>query len=121
MKHGKPNSTKDLLSSERTLLDAMRVIDFGQIEFLRIRGGEPVLDPWPTVVRDLKFGVDRQEPRATSRTDFELKREVAELFEYTREVEDGEIRALVVRHGLPFTMEIELSGRAARQAGGDHA
>ena len=53
--------------------------------------------------------------------DFELKREVAELFEYTRDVEDGEIRVLVVRHGLPFTMEVELSGRAARPAGGDHA
>ena len=41
--------------------------------------------------------------------------------QYTREVEDGEIRVLVVRHGLPFTMEIELAGRAARQAGGCHA
>jgi len=122
MKRGKPNSTKDLLTSERTLLDAMRVIEFGQIEFLRIRGGEPVLDPWPTVVRDLKFGVDRKEPRGASDTDFELKREVAELFEYMREVEDGEVRTLVVRHSLPFTMEVELSGRrAARQAGGGHA
>lgn len=121
MMRGKPTSTKDLLPSERALLDAIRRLGFGQIEFLRIHAGEPVLDPWPTVVRDLKFGVDRQEPRATSGNDFELKREVAELFEYTREVEDGEIRVLVVRHGLPFTMEIELSGRAARQAGGDHA
>lgn len=69
-----------------------------------------MLNPWPTVVRDLKFGVDRQEPRGTSGSDFELKREVAELFEYTRDVEDGEIRVLVVRHGLPFTMEIELPG-----------
>jgi hypothetical protein len=121
MIRGKPTSTKDLLTSERNLLDAIRTLGFGQIESLRIRAGEPVLDPWPTVVRDLKFGVDRQEPRATSSTDFELKREVAELFEYTREVEDGEIRILAVRHGLPFTMEIELSARAARQAGGDHA
>lgn len=121
MNRGRPTSTKDLLPAERTLLDAIRHIGFGQIEFLRIRGGEPVLDPWPVVVRDLKFGVDRQEPPATRSNNFELKREAAELFEYTREVEDGEIRVLVVRHGLPFTMEIELPGRAARQAGGEHA
>ena len=66
MIRGKPTSTKDLLTSERNLLDAIRTLGFGQIESLRIRAGEPVLDPWPTVVRDLKFGVDRQEPRATS-------------------------------------------------------
>lgn len=121
MMRGKPTSTKHLLASEHALLDAIRHIGFGQIEFLRIRGGQPVLDPWPVVVRDLKFGVDRQEPTTTRSNNFELKREAAELFEYTREVEDGEIRVLVVRHGLPFTMEIELPGRATRQAGGEHA
>ena len=121
MKRGKPTSTKDLAPAERTVLDAIRQIGFGQIEFLRIRAGQPVLDPWPVVVRDLKFGVERQDLPATRSSDFELKREAAELFEYTREVEDGEIRVLVVRHGLPFTMEVELTGRAARHAGGEHA
>jgi hypothetical protein len=28
-----------------------------------------------------------------------------------RDVDDGEIRELEVRHGLPFSMEIELAGR----------
>ena len=35
-----------------------------------------------------------------------------------RDVEDGEIRALVVRHGLPFSMEVELAGRGSRLSGG---
>jgi hypothetical protein len=112
MRTGRPSSTKDLSTAERTLLDAIRALGFGQIEFLRISGGEPVLNPWPTIVRDLKFGVDRTEPRATNGYEFELKRETAELFEYTREVGEGEIRTLVVRHGLPFSMEVELAGRA---------
>ena len=59
MKHGRPASTKDLLPSERTLLDAIRAIGFGQIEFLRVRAGEPVLIPGPSGVRDLKFGTGR--------------------------------------------------------------
>ena len=29
---------------------------------------------------------------------------------YVREVDAGEIRELEVRHGLPFSMEIELAG-----------
>ena len=120
MNRGRPVSTQDLLPSERCLLEAMRGIDFGQLEFLRLRAGEPVLDPWPTVVRNLKFGVDGRDPRPTANREFDLKPEAADLFEYTRDVEDGEIRALVVRHGLPFSMEVELSGRAARTSGGGH-
>jgi hypothetical protein len=118
MKRGRPSHSQDLLASERTLLDAIRAIEFGQIEYLRIRAGEPVLDPWPTVVRNVKFGVDSHELRLARGGDFELKREAADLFEYLRDVEDGEIRALVVRHGLPFSMEVELAGRLARGASG---
>jgi hypothetical protein len=110
-----------LAPSERALLEMIRALGFGQIEFLRIRAGEPVVEPWPTVVRDLKLGVDRHEPRTTAEPEFELKREAADLFEYTREVEDGEIRTLVVRHGLPLSMEIELAGsRAHALPGGRH-
>lgn len=117
MTRGRPTNTKDLLPSERGLLDIIRALGFGQIEFLRIRAGEPVLDPKPTVVHALKFGVSRESAaRATS--EFDLKQEAADLFEYTRDVDEGEIRILVVRHGLPFSMEIELAGRAARTVAG---
>jgi hypothetical protein len=121
MNRARPVMTTDLAPSERALLETIRALGFGQIEFLRIRAGAPVVDPWPTVVRDLKFGVDRQEPRSTAEPEFELKREVADLFEYTRDVEDGEIRTLVVRHGLPFSMEVELAGsRTCALRGGLH-
>jgi hypothetical protein len=41
---------------------------------------------------------------------------VIELFEYVREVDAGEIRTLEIRHGLPFSMEVENQPRAG---GGD--
>ena len=109
MKRGCPANTKDLLPSERSLLELIRTLEFGQIEFLRIRGGEPVFDPKPSVVHTLKFGAPR-DPIVPVAPDFDLKREAADLIEYTRDVEEGEIRMLVVRHGLPFSMEIELAG-----------
>lgn len=117
MKRGRPASTKDLLPSERSLLEMIRTLGFGQIEFLWIRAGEPVLDPKPTIVRALKFGV----PRASTveaGSEFDLKSEAADLFEYTRDVDEGEIRILVIRHGLPFSMEIELAGRTGRGLSG---
>lgn len=106
----RPVSTRDLLPSERTFVTAVSRLGFGRFEYLRIERGELVLDPWPTVVRDVKFG--SQDPGAAkiAPDDFELKPQVAEFFEYVRAVDAGEIRTLEVKHGLPFSMEIEMAG-----------
>ena len=109
MTRGRPVTTKDLLPSERSLLEMIHTLGFGQIESLRIRAGEPLLAPKPTMVQALKFGVDH-DCNVPVGSDFDLKREAADLIEYTRDVDEGEIRTLVVRHGLPFSMEIELAG-----------
>jgi len=116
-----PTSTQDLLPSERRFLDAMRHLRFGRFEFLQIRDGELAIDPWPTTVRDVKFAAQENQPQAAA-TEFALKDQVVELFEYIRSVDAGEIRTLEVRHGLPFSMEIELSGKAMPGPhGGNHA
>jgi hypothetical protein len=39
--------------------------------------------------------------------EFELKKSLADLFEHIRGVDEGEIRCLEVRHGLPFSMQVE--------------
>ena len=103
----RPLTTSALVQSEWRFILAMRQLNFGRFEFLRIQGRELVLDLWPTTVRGVKFG---SEDPATSRTpldEFELKRQLVELFEYVRAVDAGEIRCLEVRHGLPFSMEVE--------------
>lgn len=100
-------STHDLLPSERAFVVAMQQLGFGRFEGLRIGNGELVLDPWPTTVRGVKFGSEGAPASRTPPDEFELKRQVVELFEYVREVDAGEIRCLEVRHGLPFSMEIE--------------
>ena len=106
----RPALTRDLLPSERTFVAAVSRLGFGRFEYLRIERGELVLDPWPTAVRDVKFGT--QDPGAAKipPDEYELKPQVAELFEYIRAVDAGEIRTLEVKHGLPFSMEIEMAG-----------
>ena len=105
----RPVSTHDLLPSERTFVVAMQQLGFGRFEFLRIERGELVLAPWPDSVRDVKFCANGARPGVTD-GDFELKPQVAELFEYIRDVDAGEIRTLEVKSGLPFSMEIEMAG-----------
>jgi hypothetical protein len=103
-------STRDLRPSERAFVASMSALGFGRFEYLRIERGELVIDPWPIVVRDVKFG--SQDPGAAKvpPDEFDLKPQVAEFFEYVRSVDAGEIRTLEVKHGLPFSMEIEMAG-----------
>ena len=107
----RPVSTRDLRTTERTFVAEMSSLGFGRFEYLRIEHGDLVLDPGPTVVRDVKFcACDPGTPKMPP-ADFELKPQVAELFEYIRDVDAGEIRCLEVKSGLPFSMEIEMAGR----------
>jgi hypothetical protein len=102
----RPTATRDLSPCERSVVTLLQQLGFGHLESIRIRGGAVVLDPWPTVVKVLKFGAaESQHPSPSA--DFELKKSMADLFDYVRGVDDGEIRCLEVRHGLPFSMEVE--------------
>jgi hypothetical protein len=100
-------SNYDLLPSERIFVGVMQQLGFGRFEFLRVENGELVLDPWPTTVRGVKFGSEDPVVSQTPPEESALKRQVIELFAYARSLEAGEIRCLEVRHGLPFSMEIE--------------
>ena len=91
----RPRLTPDLLPTERTFVAAMTGLGFGRYEFLRIDGGELVLDPWPTVVRDVKFGCQNPGTAQGFPADFELKPQVAELFEYVRAVDAGDLIAKI--------------------------
>jgi len=113
-----PVTTQDLLPSEATFRAAMQQLGFGRFEYLQIRGGELDLNPWPVAVRDIKFAAAASCARSSDSTS-DLRPQIAEFFEYVRDVDAGEIRELQVRHGLPFSMEIELGGaRVGAPAGG---
>jgi hypothetical protein len=85
----------------------MQQLGFGRFEFVPIARGELVLDPWPTTVRNIKFGASKVGRSKECPPEFELKKQVAEFFQHIRSIEGGEIRTLAVHNGLPFTMEIE--------------
>ena len=109
----RPATTQDLLPSEATFLAAMQQLGFGRFQYLQMRGGELVLNPWPVAVRDIKFAAAANCAKPSDATS-DLRPQIAELFEYVRDVDAGEIRELEVRHGLPFSMEIELAGAKSR-------
>jgi hypothetical protein len=101
------SSSNSLLPDEKRFVNAMQKLAFGRYEFLRIDSGQLVLEPWPATIQGVKFGSHDAASITVPKGEFLLKPQVIELFEYVRAVDAGEIRRLEVRHGLPFSMEIE--------------
>ncbi|UYV11918.1 MAG: hypothetical protein NCW75_11485 [Phycisphaera sp.] len=96
-----------LSSDRRNLVETLQKINFGRIEGLVIRGGEPVLDPMPRIMHEFKFQADNSPRPESVKSDFLLKRQVVELFALIDQLGDGVIQSLEVRHGLPFRMTVE--------------
>ena len=85
----------------------MQKVNFGRIENLVIKDGQPVLSPSPRVVREVKFGGENGPRPEASIEDFSLKAQVVELLCHMDELHDGMIGVLEIKHGLPFRMIVE--------------
>ncbi|MFO0804405.1 MAG: hypothetical protein U0791_14940 [Gemmataceae bacterium] len=100
-------TTKLSLSPARgRLLALFQKWNFARVENLVIRRCEPVLDPFPRVIREYKFAAENG-PRPEARlTDFALKPQLVDLFRLMDEICDGTIPLLTLKHGLPFSAEL---------------
>ena len=97
---------KSLTSHRRKLVQLMQEINFGRIEKIKIKAGQPIFDPSTRIVRDIKFGGENRPRPEASADDFVLKMQAVELFRELDEIQDGTIDCLVVKHGLPFNMNV---------------
>ncbi|MDP8988616.1 MAG: hypothetical protein M3N41_00860 [Acidobacteriota bacterium] len=98
--------TKSSLSTrQKQLIETMQKMNFGRIEGLLIRDGEPIFEPPPRVTKDVKFGSGDNSARPElAVNDFVLKREHIELFEHLQQVGEGRVESIEVKGGLPFRL-----------------
>ncbi len=96
-----------LTPPKQLLLTEMQRINYGRIEGLLVRRGEPVLDPPPRVVREVKFGGDNGPRPEAGNRDFTLKAQVHELFDHLNAMGDGVVQSIEIQRGLPFRMTVE--------------
>ncbi len=83
------------------LIDRMESLGFGSTHGLVIRDGLPVLEPRPRAVRERKYPCDNL-PRMPRSTEPVLREQVVELMVCCRQLGNGVIDTLEVKHGLPF-------------------
>jgi hypothetical protein len=85
----------------------MQDINFGQVQDLTVRDGEPVFEPPPRVIREVKFGCENGPRPETAKSDFTLKVQVREMLAQLEALGDGVVECIEVKHGLPFKMTVE--------------
>ena len=111
-------TTKSSLSeAQRWLVEVMQWVNFGRIEDLYVREGEPARDPAPRIFRKVKCGGDNAPRPEVSSADFWLKNQAIDLFESFAEIGNGKIIALEIKGGLPFAFEVEVTGSASGTPG----
>ena len=95
---------QDLTPAFRRLVELMQNINFGWIERLEVRGGQPVLSPMPRIVRDRKFGSRHGPTQHASHQNFALKESVRECIDAIGTIGDGIVERLEIQNGLPFRL-----------------
>ena len=101
--------TKSAMSEPRKkLVESMQALNFGTIENLLIRHGDPILDPPPRIIRDIKLGGENGPRQELQKHDFLLKQEIVELCEHLDTIRNGTV-CLIVKHGIPFRVLVEQS------------
>lgn len=96
-----------LSPSQQKLLGEMQRINFGRIFDLKVRNGQPALDPPPRIIREIKFGGDNGPRPESAKADFALKVQIRELFAQMEALGDGVIPCIEIQRGLPFRMTVE--------------
>lgn len=88
-------------------VDFLASVGAGQVKGLRIAGGLPVLDPPPTVIRRVDFGPGpdlTMSPRHVFPQDIVLTVPMVQFLWTCRQIGEGVIDTLYVKHGLPTRM-----------------
>ena len=96
-----------LSPSQQKLLTEMQRINFGRIEGLLVRRGEPVMDPPPRIIREIKFGGENGPRAESAKADFALKAQVRDLLAQLEALGDGVVPCIEIQRGLPFRMTVE--------------
>jgi hypothetical protein len=91
----------------QALIRLCQNVNHGSIEGLKVGDGEPVLDPPPVVLRDVKLDSDEGPRPELALADFVLSDQILRLMNRFDEMKDGTVRQVEVRAGIPRRIVLE--------------
>jgi hypothetical protein len=104
-----------LSAPRQALVRLLQSVNFGFIEDLEVRGGDPMFSPAPTVIIEVKFDAQDDPRPEASAADFELRAELLRLMEQLDLLHDGTVDRIDVRYGVPRRALIERPMREVRR------
>jgi hypothetical protein len=106
---------RQLSAPRQTLLRLFQSVNYGQIEDLEVRSGEPVFNPAPRVLIDVRLTSDEAPRPERELGDFALREEIVRLMDRLGEFGDGSVTLIEIRAGLPRRMVIEANRLGVRR------
>jgi hypothetical protein len=97
----KPTRLSDLSSARQALVRLCQDVNFGQILDLEVRNGEPIWDPGPTILSEVKLDSDETPRAEAALPDFQLSAETRRLVCNLDQIKDGRITKIEIRDGIP--------------------
>ena len=101
-----PTTKSSLSVAQRQLVELLQQLNFGRLEGLQVRGGQPVLQS-ARIVKKFRMGAENAARSESNLQDFWLKQQAIEMLQAISALGDGEVLAIEVKYGLPFLIEIE--------------
>ena len=97
----KPLRFSDLSPARQTLVRLCQDVNFGQILDLQVTSGEPIWDPGPTILTEVRLDIEEGPRPERELPDFQLSSEIRRLVRYLNQIKDGTITKIEIRDGLP--------------------
>jgi hypothetical protein len=111
-----------LSASRQALVRLCQDVNFGQILDLQVGNAEPVWNPGPTILSEVRLDIEETPRLEGELPDFKLSSEIQRLMCQLDQLKDGTIKKIEVRAGVP--RRLVLSSRSATgcaQGVGTHA
>jgi hypothetical protein len=104
-----PQQYSQLSPARQTLVRVCQDVKFGQILDLLLRNAEPIWDPGPTILAEVRLDIE-ETPRPEGKLpDFKLSDEIRRLMRQLDQIKDGKIAKIEIRDGLPRRLMAHLT------------
>jgi hypothetical protein len=123
----RPLRLSELSPPRQVLVRLCQAINQGSIENLKVTNAEPVFDPLPMILQDVKLDSDEGPRPEIHLIDFVVPAEVCRLMDRLDKLVTATIECIEVRAGIPRRvvlrdlMQEELAGPSRFESGGNFA
>jgi hypothetical protein len=91
----------DLSPARQALVRLCQDVNYGQVLDLKVGNAEPIWNPGPTVLSEVRLDIEETPRPEGALPDFKLSSEVQRLMRQLDQLKDGRVEKIEIRAGVP--------------------